>query len=59
MSTEEDNVTHCVKGGVPKVCQEFLSICNTDGESGEKKVRYWLGEHCLVEFNVDDCEHGC
>ena len=58
MSAEGGNITHCVEGGVAKVHHQGFFLCNPDGESGEKKVGYWIGEHFLVEFNVAKHEHG-
>ena len=58
MSAEEDNVTHCVKGGVSEVRQQGLFLCDPNVELDKKKVRYRLGEHCIVEVDVVNREHG-
>ena len=57
VSTEGDNVIHCVEGDVAEVHQQGLFLRNPDRESGGKKVRYWLGEPCLVDFDAADPEH--
>ena len=58
MRAEMDNVTHCVKVVIVKMCQQGLFLLNTDRDSGGQKVKYSLGENSLVEFNVTDRKHG-
>ena len=58
MSAEEDNVTHCVKGGISEVHQQVLFLFDPDVDSGGKKVRDRIGEHRLAEVNVANTEHG-
>ena len=48
MSAEGDKITHCIKGGVAKVRQQGLFLCDTGGELVGQKFIYWIGEYCLV-----------
>ena len=57
VSAEGDKITHCIKGGVDKVRHQGLFLCDPDGNSGGKKVRYWLGEHFIAWFDVAYREH--
>ena len=53
--TEGDNITYCVKGGVSKIHQQFLFLCDANEES-DGQLRNWLREHRIPEVNVANCK---
>ena len=58
MIAEGDNVTNCAEGDAVEVRQQGLFIGDPYGKFVRQRVRYWLGQHFLVELNVTHHDHG-